>query len=123
MTRKRKGKAPGAASSLLEASIRELQPDDDDGTVKPARTTSGGGGQRPPTIGGRVWEGATLPPSGERRRQLSGPPLQGRDQRCNDDERLQTAACRGLPSRASFSWREQTVEEDPCGDPTIGGGL
>ena len=44
VARTRKGKALGAASpGTGEASIRELQPDEDDATVKPARTISGGG--------------------------------------------------------------------------------
>ena len=44
VTRRELSKALGAASSLLEASIRELQRRNDDGTVKPARTPSGGRG-------------------------------------------------------------------------------
>ena len=50
--------------------------DEDDGNVKPARTNGGGGHQRCPTIEGRVREGAALPPGGERKRMLSGPPLE-----------------------------------------------
>ena len=52
------------------------------------------------TIRGRVWEGAALPPSGERRNKLSGPPCKGETGERSDDERLQTRPWPGLPSRA-----------------------
>ena len=39
-----KSKAPGAASSLLEASARELQLEEEAANVKLARTPSGGAG-------------------------------------------------------------------------------
>ena len=59
--------------------------------VKQPRTTSGG--ERAlalSTIGGRVWEGAKLPPSGARKRKLSGPPCKGETRELTMTRRLQT---------------------------------